>query len=103
MPTYLIFVRWTDQGRKNFRATVERGVIVDRLLASVGATVKGHYWTLDESDVVIVAEAPDEESVRAVALEIQSRGNSHITVQRGYDDREMAELIERADRTVAAT
>ena len=95
MPTYIILNNWTDQGIRDVRSTAERADRVAQLAEKYGARISQLYWTVGPHDVVAIAEAPDDESATAFALEIGSMGNVRTTTMRAYDREEMSGIIER--------
>ena len=95
MPTYVILNNWTDEGIRNVRGTVERAGPIEQLAQKYEARISQLYWTVGPFDVVAIAEAPDDESATAFALEIGSMGNVRTTTMRAYDREEMSGIIER--------
>jgi uncharacterized protein with GYD domain len=53
------------------------------------------YWTVGPYDVVLVIEAPDEQSATAFILEAGSLGNIRSTMLRAFDHKEMRDIIQR--------
>ncbi len=97
MPTYVLLVNWTDQGIRNVRETVQRADrgVLEQLKQKYGTQVERIYWTVGPYDVVVIVEAPDDESATAALLEIGSAGNLRTTTLRAYDREEMSGIIGR--------
>jgi uncharacterized protein with GYD domain len=95
MPSYIILVNWTDQGIRNVRGTLERTGDVAKLAEKHGGKLVQTYWTVGPYDVVGIAEAPDDESATAIALELGSAGNVRTTTMRAYDHEEMSGILQR--------
>jgi uncharacterized protein with GYD domain len=95
MPTYISLMNWTDQGVRTVRDTVHRREQADALAEKYGARIEQVYWTVGPYDIVAITEAPDEESVTAMLLELASAGNLRTTTLRAYDRDEMSGIIER--------
>ncbi len=95
MPTYISLVNFTDQGIRAVRDTVERNDRAAGIAEKHGARLVQSYWTVGAYDLVIVLEAPDDESVTAFLLEAGSLGNVRTTTLRAYDREEMSGIIER--------
>jgi uncharacterized protein with GYD domain len=95
MPTYVVLMNWTDQGIRNVRDTVNRREQADALAQKHGATLEQVYWTVGPYDIVSVLEAPDDESVTAVLLELGTAGNLRTTTLRAYDREQMSGIIQR--------
>jgi uncharacterized protein with GYD domain len=95
MPNYVLLVNWTEQGVRNARETVERSDAVGQLAEKYGARLAQVFWTIGPYDLVAVAEAPDDESATAFALEVSMAGNVRTTTMRAYDREEMSGILQR--------
>jgi uncharacterized protein with GYD domain len=71
MPTYILLTTLTSEGVATLKNNPARIREVNR---EVGATVKAQWATLGRFDFVNVLEAPDEETIARVSLELGSRG-----------------------------
>ena len=90
-----MLVNWTDQGIRNVKGTVERTDDVAKLAEKHGGRLVNSYWTVGPYDLVGIAEAPDDESASAFALELSSVGNVRTTTMRAYDRDQMSGIIQR--------
>ena len=95
MPTYVTLMNWTDQGISNVRDTVNRREQADALAEKHGAKIEQVYWTVGPYDLVTIVEAPDDESVTAMMLELTAEGNVRTTTLRAFDHDEMQAIIQR--------
>jgi uncharacterized protein with GYD domain len=95
MPTYVVLMNWTDQGVKTVRDTVQRRDQADALAERHGARLEQVYWTVGPYDIVAIAEAPDDESVTSMMLELGTAGNLRTTTLRAYDRDQMSGIIQR--------
>ena len=95
MPTYVTLMNWTDQGIRTVRDTVDRRGQADELAEKHGATIEQVYWTVGPYDIVTIVEAPDDESVTAMLLDLGSAGNLRTTTLRAYDSDQMSGIIQR--------
>jgi uncharacterized protein with GYD domain len=95
MATYVTLMNWTDQGIRTVRDTVQRRQQADELAQKHGATIEEVYWTVGPYDIVTIVEAPDDESVTAMLLELGSGGNLRTTTLRAYDGDQMSGIIQR--------
>jgi uncharacterized protein with GYD domain len=95
MPTYVSLLNFTDQGIRNVRDTVERGQRAEELAQKHNVRIEQIYWTVGPHDIVIIAEAFDDESATAFLLELGSAGNVRTTTLRAYSREEMSGIIER--------
>jgi uncharacterized protein with GYD domain len=95
MPTYVSLFNWTDQGIRNVRETVQRYESSQQLQDKHGVSLQQIYWTVGPYDIVVIAEAEDEESITTFLLELASAGNLRTTTLRAYDREEMSGILER--------
>jgi uncharacterized protein with GYD domain len=58
-------------------------------------TVGPEYKTVGPYDIVTILEAPDDESVTAVMLELGTGGNLRTTTLRAYDRDDMSGILQR--------
>lgn len=52
-------------------------------------------WTQGEYDMVVLLEAPDDETATSLALQVSSAGNVRTSTMRGFSSEEMRAIIER--------
>ena len=95
MPTYVTLMNWTDQGIRTVRETMQRRDQADALAEKHGARIERVYWTVGPYDIVTIVEAPDDESVSAMLLELSSGGNLKTTTLRAYGRDEMSGIVQR--------
>jgi uncharacterized protein with GYD domain len=95
MPTYVTLMNWTEQGIRTVRDTVDRSEQADALAEKHGARIEEVYWTVGAYDIVVLVEAPDDESVTAMLLELGSAGNLRTTTLRAYDSDQMSGILRR--------
>ncbi|MBI4299948.1 MAG: GYD domain-containing protein [Chloroflexi bacterium] len=79
MPVYILLSRLTDEGRKTIKARPERIGEVNREIEGMGGKVIGQYAVLGFYDFVNIVEAPDNETIARVSLELGARGTVDIT------------------------
>ena len=95
MPTYVTLMNWTDQGIRTVSDTVDRSEQADALAEKHGARIEKVYWTVGAYDIVVLVQAPDDESVTAMLLELGSAGNLRTTTLRAYDHEERSGILQR--------
>ncbi len=79
MPTYIMLSHLTDEGRKTLKERPERLQEVNKEIESMGARVTAQYATLGSYDFVNVIEAPTNEVMARLSVELGSRGTIQIT------------------------
>ena len=78
MPTYILLSTLTAEGRKTIREKPKRIQEVNKEIEALGAKVLFQYAVLGPYDFVNVVEAPDNETILRVSLELGSRGTVSI-------------------------
>jgi uncharacterized protein with GYD domain len=78
MPTYILLSTLTAEGRKTIKAKPERIREVNKEIEAFGAKVLSQYAVLGPYDFVNVVEAPDNETIARVSMELGSRGTIQI-------------------------
>ena len=96
MANYIGLVSWTEQGIKAYGDTTDRAAAAGELAGKFGATLKQIYWTMGAYDLVLILEAPDDESITAYALALSSLGNVRTTTMRAFDAAEMRGIVAKA-------
>lgn len=75
MPTYVSLNKWTAKGLAAIKDSPGRLEKVRAAAKSVGAKLQAFYMTMGEYDMVIVWEAPDDETYAKLVLKVLSEGN----------------------------
>jgi uncharacterized protein with GYD domain len=78
MPTYILLSTLTPEGRKTIKERPERIKEVNREIESFGVKVLHQYAVLGPYDFVNVVEAPDNQAVVRISVELGSRGTVKI-------------------------
>jgi len=78
MATYVILSTLTDEGRKTIKQNPDRIMEVNKELEKMGIKVKAQYAVLGPYDFVNIVEAPDNETVLKMSVEIGSRGSVQL-------------------------
>ena len=76
MPLYIMLTSLTPEGVQTIKNNPSRIQEVNRELEQLGATVRAQWATLGRFDFVNVVEAPDEQTMARVSLELGSRGTA---------------------------
>ena len=94
MQTYIVLVRWTQKGRENIKESPARLEAAKDAFLAMGARVVGTYMVIGEYDLVLIAEAPDDETMTRIALALASAGNVRTQTLRAYTEIEFRSLVE---------
>lgn len=79
MANYVMLTSLTDHGRKTIKENPERIREVNKEVEAMGVKIVAQYALLGQYDFVNILEAPDNETVTKVAIELGSRGTLQST------------------------
>jgi uncharacterized protein with GYD domain len=95
MASYVLLLKWTEQGSQNIRDTVKRGREFRADVERRGGKITGQYWTQGEYDIVVTVEFPDEQTAMAELLALCSHGNVRTQTLRAFTESEMETIIRK--------
>ncbi len=75
MPHFVILSNLTDEGRMTIKQKPERILEVNREIESMGVKIQKQYALLGMYDFLNIVEAPDNETVMKMSVDIGSRGS----------------------------
>ena len=78
MPSYVILSRLTDEGRKTIKQKPERLLEVNKEVEKMGIRVKDQFAVLGPYDFVNIVEAPDNDAMMKLSVELGSRGSVQL-------------------------
>lgn len=78
MPTYILLSSLTPEGSQTLHENPRRLDEVNKEIAGFGCKVIGQYATLGPYDFVSIIEAPDNETVAHLSVDLSSRGTVRI-------------------------
>ena len=74
MPMYIMLTTLTEEGRKTVKTNPERIKQVNKEVEGMGVKILSQYAVLGPYDFVNILDAPSNEAVSKVAIELGSRG-----------------------------
>jgi len=78
MATYVLLTNLTDEGRKTIRSRPERIREVNKEIDGMGGKLIAQYAVLGPYDFVNIVEAPNNEAIARIAVELGSRGTLQL-------------------------
>ena len=78
MATYIMLSTLTESGAKTVKANPERIKQVNSEVEKLGVKILSQYAVLGPYDFVTIVQAPDNETVTRVSVELSSRGSVKI-------------------------
>ena len=99
MPKYLIEASYTPEGVKGLLKDggTRRRTAVNILMKQLGGSVEAFYYSFGESDVVVIADVPDNVTAAAVSLTVAASGRLTLKTTPLLDP---AEIDEATKKTV---
>ena len=94
--TYLMLSTLTDEGRKTLKQRPERLDAVNKEIESMGARVRSQYAVLGGYDFVNVIEAPTNEVMSRIAIELGSRGTIKVVTLPAMAVNEFVQMMARS-------
>jgi uncharacterized protein with GYD domain len=79
MPVYVLLTTLTSDGSQTLHSNPQRVAAVDKEVEEFGCKVLSQYAVLGAYDFVTVIEAPDNETVAHLSVDLASRGTVKIT------------------------
>ncbi|WP_198017503.1 GYD domain-containing protein [Syntrophorhabdus aromaticivorans] len=78
MPIYIMISTLTDEGRKTLKKHPDRIEEVNREIENMGAKVLAQYAVLGQYDFINILDAPNNEAIAKISIELGSRGTIQI-------------------------
>lgn len=85
MATYVMLTTLTDEGRKTVKQNPERIREVNKEVQAMGAKILSQYALLGPYDFVNILEAPSNEVISRVAIELGARGTLQTMTMAAMD------------------
>ena len=93
MPTYVLLSTLTPEGRQTLHKNPDRLEEVKREIAEFGCTVVAQYALLGQYDFLTIVDAPDNETVAHLSVDLGSRGTVNITTLAAIPTAEFREKL----------
>lgn len=93
MPTYIILVSWTDQGIRTVKESPQRLATAKKVIEAAGGKMTSFYLTMGRYDMVAIAEAPNDESVATVMLNLGKGGGIRTETMRAFTEDQYRDII----------
>ncbi len=93
MATYVTLLRFTQQGIENIKESPARVETARKSFEQLGARVKDFYCLMGQYDAVLIAEAPDDETITKIQLALGSLGNVRSETLRAFTEDEYRRIV----------
>jgi uncharacterized protein with GYD domain len=93
MPTYVMLSTWTDQGIRQIKDSPDRLDAARDLCHQHGAEMTAFYMTMGAYDLVLIIDAPNDDTLASIALSLGKDGNIRTTTLKTFDEAQYREII----------
>jgi uncharacterized protein with GYD domain len=93
MAMYVSLIQFTDQGIRNIKDTIKRSEAAMAEAEKMGMKIIQPLWTMGAYDVVVLLEAPDDETMTAFACKVSSMGSVKTQTMRAFGKEEMEGIL----------
>jgi len=93
MPTYISLNKWTQKGLANLEDSPARLDTVKEAAKAAGGELKAFYMTMGEYDMVVVWEAPDDQTYAKLVLKVLAEGNVEGCTLKAFSEEEYRMIL----------
>ena len=94
MPAYIVLANYTDQGVRNMKDAFKRLKGLEAAMQAINCRKIGVWWTLGSYDLVMITEAPDDETATRLLLATAMQGNARTMTMRAFSEEEMERIVQ---------
>ncbi len=93
MATFIILANWTKEGFQQVKESPERLDAFKAACREHGAEIVAYYMTMGPYDMVIIVQAPDDETVARLLLLGGSQGKTRTLTLKAFTEDEYRKLV----------
>jgi uncharacterized protein with GYD domain len=93
MPTFILFLGWTEQGIRAVKDAPKRSQAAKELANTLGVEIKQVFLTSGDDDLLLIVDAADGDNVAKFALALGALGNVRTRTVRAWPEPEYQRLI----------
>ena len=97
MPRYILLSTLTTEGRKTVKQNPNRIKEVDDEIERMGIKILKQYATLGPFDFINIVEAPNNDAIRKLSIELTCRGTIKIKTLPAIDIDSFVECLKKND------
>jgi uncharacterized protein with GYD domain len=92
MSAYLLLCNFTDQGVRTIKDAPKRRKAAREMAKKLGVEIKTGYLAIGAYDLVIQAEAPNDETLATYLLSLASKGTVRTTTRKLFGEAEFDKI-----------
>ena len=93
MPSYVMMLKFTDQGIRDIKESPNRLDAFKKTLRASGAELRDYFLVMGQYDAMLVLTAPNDEAVTKLALSVCALGNVRTETNRVYTEDEYRKIV----------
>ena len=93
MATYITLIRYTERGIENIKEGPARLDGFKQMVRDAGGEFKEFYLVMGDYDVVLITEAPDDETMAKILLTLGSKASHRTETLRAFTEDEYRKII----------
>lgn len=93
MAEYIMLLKFTAKGIETYKDAPNRLIAAKKIFEGSGGKLKSCHVVLGRYDFVCVAEAPDDEAIAKISLQISSLGNVKIETLRAFNENQYISMV----------
>ncbi len=93
MAKYIQLLNWTDQGIKSVKDSPKRLDAAREAAKKIGCTIHKFYMTAGVHDMVVIVEAPDDETMAKFTLMLGMGGNLRSTTMKAFSEDSYRKIV----------
>ena len=93
MATYIGLFSWTQRGIEKVKESPARLDAAKQAAQAMGVEIKAFYLVMGRYDMVVVAEAPDDQTMAKLALATGAQGTVRTETLRAFTEDEYRKII----------
>lgn len=93
MSKFVVLANWTQEGIKNVKDSPDRLDQAKKLFQASGAEILEFFLVMGKYDMVVITEAPDQETAAKLALMLGAGGAIRTVSMPAFDEAEYRKLI----------
>ena len=93
MATYITLVNFTQKGIEKIKESPNRLDAAKKAFQAMGAEMKAFYLVMGRYDILLISEAPDDETIAKVALVLGGVGAVRTETFRAFTEKEYRDII----------
>ena len=94
MPTFISLIHLTQQGVENIKQSPARLEAAKKAFKEMGGQIKQSFMVMGQYDMVLIGEAPDDETAAKLSLVVGSKGSVRVETMRAFTEEEYRKIIQ---------